>query len=318
MTLEKPVNKPLTVEDLDADEDALLNADADSEEEDEDGQDTDENEDDQDDDSNEEDDESDEKDHSNPKAEKRIATLTAKMKALEAQNSEMSQEIGFLEKELERKQVRYDNRYPEPLKFNGKPLAELTETEYNQALRNIRSLDGYTAEQKEQILDLAIDQREAGLPLQASKNEILQKQHQKWSGDWNAVESALTDPKLVGEKAAKVFKQNATKIRDHIQGQINEKKFLQKALWEGGVDIKFEHAWKAIKALKLDKEAQLAAYSEDRPGVTSGTGKPGRRTPTSAPGKKTFTRDEINKMSMAEYLKNESAIDEQMAKGLIK
>lgn len=251
------------------------------------------------------------------KAEKRINKLTAVNKSLQEQLKEAKDALDEAKEALDRKdkalseekqafQAGFENIWTK----NGKQMFELTEEEFDEVVD--ACLANPDPEKGKQLLVECRAQRRQGKPLLKKQEEVEQGEQQLWEYEWGIITKAMLDE----ETGNPELKKHVEKLASHIAPVFHKRKedkelgILYRQLTEGGVEAKMKHLTRLMK--KMDLFNLIQADVE----IPATTGK-GKKAPASTK-EKTFTREQIAKMSAAEFEKNEAAIDKAMAQGRIK
>lgn len=297
---------------------------------------TEETEDEEDDTSTEESDESDEEesddeegessDKPKDKTQKRIDQLTAAKKTLEEQLTESKEALDqarvrskFFEEKLAKAEQAYSKGVSQAWTFKGKDIYQLTNREFEEAIDML--LTGAEASQTEaerkewmQQLKECNILRGRGQDIAEQKDKVDQNEQALWEYEWGLVSKALL------EKAPQL-KEHAIKLNKLISPIfLNRKKdddaeFAYIELAKGGVSAKFRHVVELMKREGIYDEIQKEDYKKTpNPGNTVGKGSKS----TTGSETKTFTRAQIAKMSLAEFERNEKAINKALSKGQIR
>ena len=251
------------------------------------------------------------------KAEKRINKLTAIKKSLEEQLKEAKEALDEAKEALDRKdkalteeKQAFEFGFENIWTRNGKKMFELTEKEFDEVVD--ACLANPDPEEGKKLLAECRAQRDQGKPLLKKQEEVEKGEQQLWEYEWGLITKAVLDEETGNPELGK----HIDKLRSHIAPVFLNRKedkelgILYRQLTEGGVDAKMKHLKRLLEKLDLYKLIE----SDIETPTTIGQGK---KAPASTK-QKTFTRDQIAKMSAAEFEKNEAAIDKAMAEGRIK
>jgi len=260
------------------------------------------------------------------KVQKRIDQLTAAKKSLEEQLSESKEALEearekgkFLEDELTKAKQSYGTGVSNLWTKNGKHMYELTNKEFGDVVDMLVSAAENSqteAERKEWMQQLKECNilRNSGQGIAEQEAQILQSEQDLWEAEWGLVSKALLEE-------APQLKAHAEKLNKLIvpiflnRKKDNDAKFTYRKLAEGGVDAKFKHVVALMKKEGIYDAVQKEDYKKSpNPGATVGKGSKS----TTSSETKTFTRAQIAKMSLAEFTKNEAAINKALAKGQIR
>lgn len=317
-----PEKKELTAQEVDQQTDDLV---AEMNEEDEDDTEEESTEDAEESESEEED-----KEESDPqpkdKTQKRIDQLTAAKKTLEEQLTESKEALEearektkFLEDELLKTKQAYGQGVSNLWTKNGKHMYELTVTEFSEVVDML--LSNAEASQTEDERRQWMKQlkecnllRNTGQDIAAQEASIANNEQSLWEYEWGLVSKALLEeaPQL----SAHAEKLNKLIVPVFLnRKKDNDAKFLYRKLAEGGVEAKFKHVVALMKKEGIYDAIEKEDYkASPNPGKTVGKG---AKSPTQGETR-TFTRAQIKKMSVAEFERNEAAINKALSKGLIR
>ena len=252
------------------------------------------------------------------KTQQRIDQLTAVRKTLEQELTESKEALEearektkFLEDELVKAKQSYEQSVSNLWMRNGKHMYELTEAEFDEVV-DICLGNG---EEGIQQLKECHQLRKMGRSIQQEEAKIENAEAELWSHEWAVVSKALFEeaPKLKAH-AEKLHKIIAPIF--YNRKKDNEAKFTYRKLSEGGVEAKFKYVIALMKKEGIYDAIEMEDYTKSpAPGSSAGKGK---KSPLTTSETKTFTRAQIEKMSLAEFAKNEKAIDKALSKGLIR
>jgi len=253
-----------------------------------------------------------------PKAEKRINKLTAINKSLQEELAKAKEALEEAKETLDRKDKALSEEkasYAQGFEFiytkNGKQMFELTEDEFDAVIDEC--LSNPDVEQGKKLLAECRAQRKLGKPIQQKQAEVEKGEQELWEYEWGLITKAVLDEETGNPELKKHVDKLANQIAPIFLKRKEDKELglLYRQLTEGGIDAKMKHLTRLMKKLDLFKLIQ-----EDAP--TPETIGKGKKTPVSAGKEKVFTREQIAKMSLEEFEKNEAAIDKAMAEGRVK
>lgn len=226
----------------------------------------------------------------------------------------------FLEDELERQRQTYGTGVSEVWLYGGKHMYELTSKEFSDLIGNIIS-NAEKAKTDEEYQECMLYLKECnalrskGEPLAEQHNRIEQAELELWQHEWGLVSNALLAefPDLtkhverLAQKIAPIF---LNRKKD------NDAKFSYRKLTEGdSVEKKFRYVLNLIKQEGIPTEAGGKKKASTQ---IQTIGKGASSNAGGGSGEKTFTRAQIAKMSLADYTRNEKAIDKALQAGRIK
>lgn len=250
------------------------------------------------------------KPNQNQKVEKRINSLTAKLKAKDEELAEARDRITELEKNTEEEKQDVLSQLP-AINYNGKSIYDLTNDEFIEAVETCYSRDDLTKEEKANFVREAKEARKRYLekiqPIFAEEAQIFQEANKVWQEEWSEVQREFVEmyPDIQKEVG---------RITEFMQAEFQKRPLLVKRLKKGTVE-KFKYTLDVLKKLGIDKQLEKEEYAKDAaPGMTAGKGKasPSKsKTPS-------FTRAQIAKMSVTEFERNEKAIDAAHKAGRIR
>lgn len=262
------------------------------------------------------------------KTQKRIDQLTAAKKTLEEQLTESKGALDeareknkFFEDELEKAKQSYGQGVGvrNVWTSGGKQIYELTVKEFSDLVASFLH-EAEKAKTDEEYREAMLRLKECnilrnsdqGIPEQQA--QINQSEQDLWEVEWGLVSKALLEE-------APQLKAHAEKLNKLIvpiflnRKKDNDAKFTYRKLADGGVDAKFKHVVALMKKEGIYDTVQKEEYKKTpNPGATVGKGSKS----TTSSETKTFTRAQISKMSMAEFTRNEAAINKALAKGQIR
>lgn len=260
------------------------------------------------------------------KTQKRIDQLTAAKKTLEEQLTESKEALDdareknkFLEDELAKTKQSYGQNVSNLWTRNGKHMYELTNKEFSEVVDMLVSSAeaSQTEDERKQWMKQLKEcnlLRNSGQDIAEQEAHIEANEQSLWEYEWGLVSKALLEE-------APQLKAHAEKLNKLIvpiflnRKKDNEAKFAYRKLAEGGVDAKFKHVVSLMKKEGIYDAVEKEDYkTSPNPGKTVGKG---AKSPVKGETK-TFTRAQIAKMSLAEFEKNEAAINKAMSKGLIR
>jgi hypothetical protein len=258
----------------------------------------------------EEDKEEGDKPNQNQKVEKRINSLTAKLKAKDEELAEARDRISELERNTEEEKQDVLNQLP-AINYNGKSIYDLTNDEFIEAVETCYSRDDLTKEEKAQFVREAKEARKRYLekiqPIFAEEMQNIKEAEVVWQTEWGEVQREFLE-------MYPTIQEEIGNISEFMQDEFRKRPLLVKRLKKGTVE-KFKYTLDVLKRLGIDKKLDKEEYAKDTaPGMTAGKGKasPSKsKTPT-------FTRAQIAKMSVAEFERNEKAIDAAQKAGRIR
>ena len=259
-------------------------------------------------------------------AEKPQGSLDVAQKSLEEELGKVREDLAeakarteFLEGELDKARQEYGNNTSQLWTYQGKHIYELTDKEYEQALDLL--LEGANNADTDQSRRGYLNQirdcqklRHAGATLNYQEAVIEGREIDQWNKEWGIVETALLKEypglkahvQTIGERIVPIFKNRKTD---------SDSRFLYRKLTDGfrgkdSVEEKFRHAVKVIKELGLLKELDIKGGSVPTIGKAT-------QNKVSGSSQK-FTREQIEKMSLEEFERNEKAINEALRKRKIR
>lgn len=254
------------------------------------------------------------KDDDQPKVQKRINSLTAKLKGFEEENADLREEVDFLKQRVESAEARTKSEFPDPIVANGKPMYSLPDKEFNRIIkevsRNPNANQAFIAE--------AIEERERYLEIQRPILQAKQKANEKasklWVTEWAQIEKMLLDPKFGNPDLAKYV----GKLNDRLNEEIQDETTLE--MLQRSPKAKLKWVMRALKEEGIDIDAQIETYQKETPTLKApvSAGK-GKKTPLSAGGKPTFKASEIESWSLAEFKRRnkDGAIDKAWRDGRV-
>lgn len=262
----------------------------------------------------EEDDSDEEKSEDKPnnrdqKIEKRISSLTAKLKAKDEELAEARERISDLEKNVEEEHQYVISKLP-AWEIKGRSIYEMSNDEFDDAVDFIYELDIPAEEKRDRVKTAREARREyfkQVQPIALENQQVTKEAETLWQKDWTTVETELLEmyPEIQGD---------IPRVKEYIQKELQKRPLLVKRLRQNIVQ-KFKYTLDVLKELGIDKKLEQEEYAKDTaPGLKAGKGKasPSKsKTPT-------FTRAQIGKMSLADYEKNEKAIDAALKAGRIR
>lgn len=259
-------------------------------------------------------------DKRNTKAEKRIATLSGKLKesnekyqALEAENKALKEQIFSDVKELEQEIEKQGAKYATELVKNGMPLSTVVDDEeFETLMAEAEKHPDVT----EKMLYQTIMQRQKYLkevgPYLQDRQQLAVQDYEIWIKEWQQIESDLVEG--MDKKTAKTVVEALTEeLKKAVAKPITYKKLQRSAAFKAKWTID------TLAELGLDKQLESQNYRKNRPTLDaptpSGKAKQSRPVGVKSPA---FTREAIAKMSVEEFRKNEKAINEAIKSGQLR
>lgn len=253
---------------------------------------------------------------------KRIAKLTAQKKEAEAQLRERDESLQEVQEEkvlLEKRLETIQNDYLRAvqkfsgLTYNDKPIVELSDKEFAQALKECRQRTDIDAERKLALISQAMEARERFQeeidPVRERHQKATEKARNIWVQEWTSVFEQFPVDKSFVEKFEKV-----------LQEQTKNDDLLEERLRRGGAREKFRYLLKVFEEKGWDKEIETSGYQADRPKPTApvgvGTGPKAAKGGSKPP---VITREFLRKCQRDPklYAKYEAQIDEAVKAGRV-
>lgn len=246
-------------------------------------------------------------------AENRIAGLVARLKAKDAELAEMRGRLNEQEKELAEDLDAVKAELPD-LRYKGRPIYELSDQEFKQAKRELAARTDISEADKFDFLHECEDARDSYKekvePLVQESNKLSQDALKQWNDEWVTVSQEFLDMNPD-------FKEHLPRINAYMEKEFATRKTLVERLKKGPLE-KFKYAQKVIQLLGIDKEVEQSAYAKDSDLSAAPTLGRGKQTAASEAAPREFTREQIRKMSLEEYMKNEEAIQKALREKRIK
>jgi hypothetical protein len=257
------------------------------------------------------------------KTQKRIDKLTAVKKSLEEAVNERQDQldkaidrIKFLESELEKDKQSFGRGVTQIYTWNGKQMYELSEEEFDEVVDTCLSADDPKAARQQ--LEECRKLRRQGKPLLEQQNEVEAEQQKVWMAEWKFVTDELL--KVIPE-----LKDYVGPLSNEI-GPIFDKRntdkkaaFLYQLLTDGKsekrVQSKLKYVNELMDELGISKKLQLQHYANDRPAPGSTVGKGKAPVTSKTPS---FTRKQIEAMTLEQFEKYEAQIDAAQKAGRIR
>lgn len=245
-------------------------------------------------------------------AEKRINQLVAKLKSTKEELSESRERIEDLQKEIDAAQDRLTQKYA--YTYNGESVLEMDERKFRRVLVDLSKRTDISDAEINNRIAILEDARDnffkEAAPI-ARERQLLDADTSKlWNTEWATVreEVLAINPKL---------EKHIAKLEQVMVQEFQERPLLVERLKRGPVE-KLRYTLEVMKREGISHELELEAYADDRPAPGQNSAGRGKASPPVKTKSPSFSRDQIAKMSLADYVKNEKAIDEAAKAGRIR
>lgn len=251
---------------------------------------------------------------------KRIDKLVAQKKELQErladadrEREELRQQVKLDKQEYEQLVDEARSSIPNPIMIGNKPAYLATDEEFAEI--EDRILEGKDPAFLDSLKQAKKERREylkAIMPLNEQYANAMKDQSKLWQDEWKQVQEAFLE---ISPKYAEYIPD----LEERLQKDIKANKAKLERLLLGGVREKFRYIDRLTEELGIKAKIEQELNRLDRPNLAApvGAGKGKRTTPTGQ-RKPAFTREQIEKMSPAEYDRLEKEIDRALAEGRIK
>jgi len=245
---------------------------------------------------------------------KRIHKLTAQKKDLEEELKEARDEIDSLSKEIELRESKIFEA-AQGYTYHGVYFNKMSKSDFNRLKYEVVEGMDISGQEKIQLLRELERQRsdyeEKMKPLQQQASALAEKKKTQWHKEWKEVEKILY-------AAAPEAKKHSTEILQALTERIGKDQFLEDILFRGGVKRKLKETLAVMSELGISDDVEKESYRKARPSLAVPVGKKhGGQTPKKS-GAPSFTREQIEKMTLEEYNRNEGAINKAHQAGRIR
>lgn len=256
-------------------------------------------------------------------------TVIEALKAFEADSSYERNRLKRHEDQLNTELSRIQSGLPSfdewNLRIDGEPFNpyEANDKDFKAVVRGIYRHDGLEEKDKITLIERMEDARDSYKAKVAEFSAISEKVSgdtvKLWNSEWTSVERSF----FKQNPALKQYKDDiAAAIDKEVNGEYAdsekkmskaEVKFLIEDLKSGPV-AKYKYTLELVNRLGLGKKLEKDQLEKERADLAMSR----KGTSSKSVKEKVFTRAEINKMPMDEFLKHEKQIDAQLAAGKIK
>lgn len=243
------------------------------------------------------------------KVQARIDKLVAKLNAAQDELKETRLLLEERETYIREEQDAITKELP-AINYNGRSIYELTDDQFLDAIDECYQKD-IPIEQRREIVKSAKDARAKFKKLMAPVAQDAAQAESKalahWEDEWKVVQTSLLE-------AYPDLERHIPQIQAAMAPDFKRATLVER-LKRDGVLGKYKYTISKIKDLGIDLEIQKVEARAARPEPSNaGKGKASSKRIT----KPSFTRDQISRMSMDEFLRREKDIDAAMRAGRIK